>query len=206
MPQPERYYFTDFHTIGLKKKQVQSSMFKGSVNSNRKTPKINPGAYIFQRPFLRGLYSERLIYRGKFALQNQPGLYNCIGSEICLKAYSWKEIYVSNLQQVFTETRLEDIDLSKTQPCKYFVYMDQDYGKCKNLCVTVQFLLCFILNLRTISKYKPWGGLVFGGAIYRTFFCVMSLGGLYLERFIHGVAYFQNFTVFHVCKCTLAYL
>ena len=75
-------------------------MFKGSVNSYCKTPKISSGAYIFQRPFLRGLYSEVLIYRGKFALQSQPGLYNCIGSEICLKAYSWKEIYVSNLQQV----------------------------------------------------------------------------------------------------------
>ena len=50
------------------------------------------------------------------------------------------------------------------------------------------------------------GGHVFGGAIYRMFFCDMSLGGLYLEGFIHGVAYFQNFTVFHVCKCTLAYL
>ena len=196
MPQPERYYFTDFHTIGLKKKQVQSSMFKGSVNSNRKTPKINPGAYIFQRPFLRGLYSERLIYRGKFALQNQPGLYNCIGSEICLKAYSWKEIYVSNLQQVFTETRLEDIDLSKTQPCKYFVYMDQEYGKCKNLCVTVQFLLCFILNLRTISKYKPWGGACiwrgnlsdvflcyeFGGPIFRA---IHTWSGLFSE--FHGI-------------------
>ena len=36
--------------------------------------------------------------------------------------YSWKEIYVSNLQQFFTETRLENVDLSKTQPCKYFVY------------------------------------------------------------------------------------
>ena len=32
--------------------------------------------------------------------------------------YSWKEIYVSNLQHFFTKTRLEDIDLSKTQPCK----------------------------------------------------------------------------------------
>ena len=73
-------------------------MFKGSVNSYCKTPKTSPGAYIFQRPFLRGLYSEGLIYRGKFALHNQPGLYNCVGSEICLKAYSWKEIYVSNLQ------------------------------------------------------------------------------------------------------------
>ena len=36
-------------------------------------------------------------------------------------AYSWKEIYVSNLQQVFSETCLEDADLSKPQPCKYFV-------------------------------------------------------------------------------------
>ena len=36
MPQPERYYFTDFHTIGLKKKkkkQVEGPMFKGSVNT-----------------------------------------------------------------------------------------------------------------------------------------------------------------------------
>ena len=40
-------------------------------------------------------------------------------------AYSWKEIYVSNLQQFFTETRLENVDLSKTQPCKYFVYTDR---------------------------------------------------------------------------------
>ena len=40
-------------------------------------------------------------------------------------AYSWKEIYVSYFQQVSTETCLEDADLSKTQPCKYFVYLDQ---------------------------------------------------------------------------------
>ena len=63
MPQPERYYFTDFHTIGLKKKtQVEGPMFKGSVNSYCKTPKISPGAYIFQRPFLKGLFWERPMY------------------------------------------------------------------------------------------------------------------------------------------------
>ena len=38
-----------------------------------KIPKISPGAYIFQRPFLRGLNSEGLIYGGKFASQNQLG-------------------------------------------------------------------------------------------------------------------------------------
>ena len=36
----------------------------------RKIPKISPGAYIFQRPFLRGLFFEGLIYGGKFAFQN----------------------------------------------------------------------------------------------------------------------------------------
>ena len=36
-------------------------------------------------------------------------------------AHSWKEIYVSSLQKVFTETRLEDVDLTKTHPvlCLY---------------------------------------------------------------------------------------
>ena len=43
----------------------------------RKIPKISPGSYIFQKPFLRGLflgggglYSEGLIYGRKIAFQN----------------------------------------------------------------------------------------------------------------------------------------
>ena len=46
---------------------------------------MSPRAYIFQRPFLRGLYSEGLIiiYGGKFAFQNLLG-----------EPYSWKEIYL----------------------------------------------------------------------------------------------------------------
>ena len=67
------------------------------------------------------------------------------------------------------------------------------------------YSFCFVL-FWIWGQFPSPGGLVFGGAIYRTFFCVMSLGGLYLEQFIHGVAYFQNFTVFHICNCTLAYL
>ena len=35
------------------------------VGIYRKIPKISPGAYIFRRLFLRGLYSEGLIYEGK---------------------------------------------------------------------------------------------------------------------------------------------
>ena len=74
------------------------------------------------------------------------------------------------------------------------------------ICVLL-YSFCFILFWiwGQFPSTSPWG-LVFGGAIYRAFFCGMSLGELYLERFIHGVAYFQNFTVFHICKCTLAYL
>ena len=39
----------------------------------RKIPKISPGAYIFQRPFLRGLFLEGLIFGGA-----------CLRREICV--------------------------------------------------------------------------------------------------------------------------
>ena len=34
--------------------------------SYRKIPRISPGAYIFQRPFLRGLFLERLTFGGAY--------------------------------------------------------------------------------------------------------------------------------------------
>ena len=39
-----------------------------SINTYRKIPKISPEAYIFQRPFLRGLYLEGQFNGGFFAL------------------------------------------------------------------------------------------------------------------------------------------
>ena len=39
----------------------------------RKIPKISPGTYIFQRPFLKGLFMEGLIYGGKYAFQYRLG-------------------------------------------------------------------------------------------------------------------------------------
>ena len=59
---------------------------------------------------MRGFYSVGLTIRKEICVSKSIGL-----------AYSWKEIYVSNLQKGFTETGLEDVDLPKTQPCKYFV-------------------------------------------------------------------------------------
>ena len=46
---------------------------KDRKKKHRKIPKISPGTYIFQRPFLRGLFLEGLRYGGKFAFQNQFG-------------------------------------------------------------------------------------------------------------------------------------
>ena len=50
----------------------------------RKIPKISPGAYIFQWPFLRGLFLEGLIFGGAYIR-----LESCVMKLIGL-AYSWK--------------------------------------------------------------------------------------------------------------------
>ena len=93
-------------------------------NHTVKFAKISPGTYMFQRPFLRGLCMEgNLCFKTGQAYTWRE---TCISKSIWL-AYSWKEIliYLSNLQKGFTKTRLEDVDLSKMQPCKYFVYMER---------------------------------------------------------------------------------
>ena len=53
----------------------------------RKIPKISPGAYIFQRPFLRGLFVEGPIFRGAYVLREI-----CV-SKLTELACSGKEIY-----------------------------------------------------------------------------------------------------------------
>ena len=52
---------------------------KRDFTTHRKIPKIRPGAYIFQRPFLRGLFLEGLIFggaylRGEICVSNSIGL------------------------------------------------------------------------------------------------------------------------------------
>ena len=53
-------------------------------------------------------------------------------------------------------------------------------------------LLCFALYSRTNSKFKPPGGLIFGGAISGRVFCVTILGGLYIERLIFGILRYSD--------------
>ena len=52
---------------------VKTNGFNFAIMKVPKIPKISPGAYVFQRPFLRGLFLEGLIYGGKFAFQNRLG-------------------------------------------------------------------------------------------------------------------------------------
>jgi len=44
----------------------------------RKIPKISPGAYIFQRPFLRGLFLEGLIFGGLCTEENLRSKVDCV--------------------------------------------------------------------------------------------------------------------------------
>ena len=91
----------------------------------RKIPKISPGAYIFQRPFLRGLYSE--------------GLTVCTEGNLRFKI-DWASLWWEG---------------------------------------NLLFSLCFTLYARANSKYKPPGGLIFGGVIYQRDLGVTILRGLY---------------------------
>ena len=47
---------------------IKSETYYLSDTNYRKIPKISPGAYIFQRPFLRGLFLEGLIFGGRFKI------------------------------------------------------------------------------------------------------------------------------------------
>ena len=82
-------------------------------------------------------------------------------------AYAWREICVSKSIKVACSEK--EINL----PC----------------------LLCFTLYSRANSKYKPPRGAYIRRGDLTEGFCVTILGGLYLERLIHGGAYFRNFTV-----------
>ena len=61
-------------SLEQRRKQTRLTNLYNFVNGNlaveipyyRKIPKISPGAYIFQRPFLRGLFLEGLIFGGAY--------------------------------------------------------------------------------------------------------------------------------------------
>ena len=90
-------------------------------------------------------------------------------------------------------------ELSKQQytvtlcDCNHLTHVIVLFAKCKNLCVTGQFLLCFILDLRAISEYRPPGvdleARIIGFLRYE--FGEIIFGGAYAWR-----GYFRDFTVY----------
>ena len=57
-------------------------LFSDDCPKYRKIPKLSPGAYIFQRPFLRGLFLKGLIFG---------------------RAYIWREVCVSKSARLILE-------------------------------------------------------------------------------------------------------
>ena len=111
----------------------------------------------FKGPFLRGLFLQGLIFGRAYKRRDV-----CVSNtwrEICVSksielAYSWKEIYVSNLQKVFTETRLEDVDLSKTWPYNYFVHMDRGNQGQEWRGTTQTAINCDTFWLQTLGRHE----------------------------------------------------
>ena len=66
---------------------IGGQCLKKTVSQYRKIPKISPGAYTFQRPFLRGLFSEGPIFGGAYVRREI-----CVSKAIGL-ACSGKQIY-----------------------------------------------------------------------------------------------------------------
>ena len=113
----------------------------------------------------------------------------------------------------------------RNSPCKYFLYMDrenpsqeiamncgtfwvQSIGtRNSSLANTETYMLLYRYCLVLLCIWgqfpstSPWG-LIFGGAISQTVFCVTSLGGLYLEGLMNGEAYFRNLRYIS-CSCLI---
>ena len=155
-----------------------------------------------------------------------------------LRRLSWKEIYVTNVQQVFSETRLEDVDLSKTQPCKYFVYVDRgnpsqdwrvNYANSIEYAVTLfdcnhlahvivlwqmQNILCYCtlsyFEFESNFQLQASGAYIWTGDLSEVFlrYEFWGGGGYIWKGFIHGRAYFRNFTavLFQQASRTLNFL
>ena len=187
--------------------------FVNTVKFRKIPKKITSGTYFSKAFFEALIFWGTYKFGGKFVLE----IYVSKSIGLSYSSDSWKEICVSSLQKIFTETRLEDVHISKTQPFQCFACVDlakseewttktaincdtfwlQSFGtrnsslacKYKYFCVTVPFLLCFTLYLRGISKYKPPGAYIWSGDLTEGFLRY-KFGGL-----IFGRAYFRNFTV-----------
>ena len=104
----------------------------------RRIPKISPRGYIFQMPFLRGLFLEGLIFGGAYLRRSEIGLANLVP----------RALFPGLHHQSQGEAPWE-----------------RGGGLALQLEVNFPFLLSFTLYLRTIFPVQAPGGLKFGGTI-----------------------------------------
>ena len=144
----------------------------------RRIPKISPRGYIFQMPFLRGLFLEGLIFGGAYLRRSEIGVSKSIG--------------LANLvpRALFPGSGPHHQSQGEAP-------WERGCGVALQLEVNLPFLLLLLCTWGQFSKYKPPWGLNLEGRFNGEFFCVTGLG-LYLEGLIHGGAYFLNFTVFNI--------
>ena len=115
-------YQTYFCCLPLALSNIPGEIFENNLRDLYFSKAVFEGLIFGWAYIRRGLYTEGNL-RLKMT-QAYTGKETYVSKLIGL-AHSWKEIYVSNFQKVFTETRLEDKDLTKTEPCKYFFYVER---------------------------------------------------------------------------------
>ena len=140
---------------------VSSGIFSPgiSLQEYRKIPKISPGAYIFQRPFLRGLFLEGLIFGGAYLRREI-----CVSKSIGL-ACSGKEIYhfcfvLLCIREQIPCTSPRGANIRRGDVTEDFLRYDFEgliHGGAYFRNFTVFFPVCRIFFLKSPSKVKRSG-------------------------------------------------
>ena len=143
----------------------------------RKVPKVSPGAYIFQRPTLKGLFVEGLISGGAY-IRRESCLTKSTIRFCRLHLFEDKDIYLTvtgNEETGYAEKLI-------VKPVKAVsavrIYVFSSLWLERNLGATVLFFLCVVLYFRTIFKWKPPGACIRRKDLTEGFY-VTGLAGLY---------------------------
>ena len=125
----------------LKTRKYSWEMVTSSVVpiNYRKIPKISPGAYIFQRPFLRGLFLEGLIFVGAY-----------VRREICVSKSIWLAFFLEGNLPVFLFYFVFEGNFQVQAPPGRGAYIWRGDSK------------------EGFLRYE-FGGLIHGGAYFRNF-------------------------------------
>ena len=138
----------------------------------RRIPKISPRGYIFQMPFLRGLFLEGLIFGGAYLQRSEIGVSKSIG--------------LANLvpRALFPGSGPHHQSQGEAP-------WERGCGVALQLEVNLPFLLLLLCTWGQFSKYKPPWGLNLEGRFNGEFFALPDWAyiwrGLYMEGLIFWI-------------------